>query len=352
MLFELPDDETLYQALLARDERYAQRAFVGVKTTGIFCRLSCPARKPLAANCRFFATVGECMLEGFRPCKRCRPLQAGAMADPVVSPLLDALDETPQRDWRESTLHAMGYDPSTVRRAFQRHFGVTFLELARQRRLAGGFEVIANGGSVIEAQQAARFDSPAAFRSAFAKLLGCAPGTLRADALLLASWINTPLGDMIAVSSSTHLHLLEFVERKALRTEAQRLQKSANGQLGIGRHPPTDQAGYELQRYFKGESAQFATPLAPLGSDFSQGVWRELRRIPPGETMSYGDLAKAIGQPTAARAVARANGANPIALMIPCHRVIGADGSLTGYGGGLWRKQRLLEIEAGFRCRG
>ena len=350
MLFDLPDHATLYRALLARDEGYEGRAFVCVATTGIFCRLTCPARKPLPENCTFHATIGACIEAGFRPCKRCHPLQPAANADPVIGALLRALDDRPAYRFGEEDIARMGYDLSTVRRAFKRHFGMTFLEMARQRRLREGFETLYDGGKVIEAQQVAGFESASAFRAAFARLLGCAPGDIAGRGALLADWIATPLGDMIAISSGSHLHLLEFVERRALPTEIARLRQRAKGDLGIGGSAPTEQIRAELADFFAGRSADFRTPLTLDGSAFTRAVWAELRQIPPGATVSYSEIARRVGQPSAIRAVARANGANQLALVIPCHRVIGADGALTGYGGGLWRKQRLLEIEQQYRA--
>ena len=346
MLFDLPSDDVLYDALVARDDRYDGQVFVCVASTGIFCRLTCPARKPLRENCSFFGTVGECIEAGFRACKRCHPVEAAAGSDPTVKALLAALEADPARRWSESDLARMGYDLSTVRRAFKRHFGMTFLEMARQRRLREGFETLQLGGSVLTAQIDASFDSSSAFRTAFAKLLGCAPGDLKQDALMRATWIPTPLGDMIAVSSPSHLHLLEFTDRKGLPAELKKLLASTPGGLGIGRYDPADQAEAELKDYFAAKSARFQTPLATThGTDFYRKVWQALQTIPAGETRSYGEIARQIGQPTAVRAMARANGSNQIALMIPCHRVIGADWSLTGYAGGLWRKQKLIEIE-------
>lgn len=345
MLFDLPNNQTLYAALLARDDRFDGRAFVCVSSTGVFCRLTCPARKPKSENCTFFATIGECIEAGFRACKRCHPLQAAALADPTIAALLNALDERPDLRWSESHIEQLGYDLSTVRRSFKRQFGMTFLEMARQRRLREGFETLAMGGKVIAAQHEASFESASAFRVAFARLLGCAPAELRPDRLLRAIWIPTPLGDMIAVSSRMHLHLLEFVDRKGLPAELKRLQVASKEGIGIGTMPPSEQATVELTDYFAARSGRFQTPLAPFGTAFTQQVWDALRKIPAGETRSYSDIARLIGRPSATRAVARANGANQIALMIPCHRVIGADGALTGYGGGLWRKQRLIEIE-------
>jgi AraC family transcriptional regulator of adaptative response/methylated-DNA-[protein]-cysteine methyltransferase len=345
MLFDLPSHDALYDALLARDARYDGQAFVCVSTTGVFCRLTCPARKPKLEHCTFYASIGECIEAGFRPCKRCHPLKAAASADPIIAALLNALDQQPDVRWSERLVEQLGYDLSTVRRSFKRHFGMTFLDMARQRRIREGFETLATGGKVITAQHEASFESASAFRAAFARLLGCAPSNLRPGRHLCATWIPTPLGDMIAVSSRGHLHLLEFVDRKGLRTELHRMQASSREGIGIGQMPPSEQAAEELANFFAARSGRFTTPLAQDGSPFTRLVWAALRDIPVGETRSYADVARQVGRPKAVRAVARANGANQIALMVPCHRVIGADGSLTGYGGGLWRKQRLIEIE-------
>lgn len=345
MMFDLPDPQALYQALLNRDDSYEGRAYVGVTSTGIFCRLTCPARKPKFENCQFFATSGACIEAGFRACKRCTPLIAAAEGDPMVQQLLAALETEPTRRWCESDLSTMGYDTSTVRRAFQRHFGMTFLEMARQRRLREGFTTLQAGEPVIAAQVDAGFDSPSAFRAAFARLAGLSPGTFRKDAHLLADWIDTPLGAMIAVSCQHRLHLLEFADRKALPKEVQRLQKTQPGGIGFGYPVPTQQIRDELKAFFAGHLRVFETPLALHGTGFQREVWNYLQTIPAGETRSYSQIAQDLGRPSSVRAVARANGSNQLALIVPCHRVLSADGSLTGYGGGLWRKQRLIEIE-------
>lgn len=349
MLFDLPDHDTLYQALLDRNAAYDGQAYVGVATTGVFCRLTCPARKPKTEHCTFYASVGECIEAGFRACKRCHPLQPMATADPSIAALLAALDERPEYRWSENDIDRLGFDSSTVRRSFKRQFGMTFLEMARQRRLRDGFETISDGGKIIDAQLDAGFESASAFRASFSKLLGRAPGRLDSTPMLFADWIETPLGSMISVSSKSQMHLLEFVDRKALKTELGKLDTLAKGKVGIGKTLPGEQIKSELDQFLDGVSASFSTPLAYVGSTFAQCVWNELRLIPPGHTRSYSEIAKRIGRPSATRAVARANGANQIALVVPCHRVIGADGSLTGYGGGLWRKQKLLEIEKHYR---
>ena len=163
--------------------------------------------------------------------------------------------------------------------------------------------------------------------------------TLRAD------WIGTPIGTMLAVADQHALHLLEFFDRKALPGELVRLGSVTRCCITFGRLPPIDRIEAELRAYFDGSSACFETPLALHGSAFTLSVWHALRAIPPGATCSYTELAVAAGRPAAVRAAGRANGANQLAIAIPCHRVLGADGALTGYGGGLWRKRWLIEHE-------
>lgn len=348
MLLNMHKPETLYAALIARDPAFDGHAFVCVTTTGVFCRLTCPARKPRFENTRFFETVAACLEAGFRPCLRCRPLHPLREPDPIVPRLLSCLEQAPGRVWREDHLVAMGLDPSTVRRAFKRAVGMTFLDLARLRRVGRGVEQVAEGADVIEAQLEGGFDSGSGFRSAVARLLGETPVALKGRALLKADWIDTPIGTMLAVADQHRLHLLEFFDRRALLSELTRLRDRTRCAIAFGRLPPIDEVETQLLAYFAGRPEAFAMPLACHGSSFERLVWDGLRAIPSGDTRSYADLARSLGQPGATRAVARANGANQIAILIPCHRVVGSDSSLTGYGGGLWRKRWLIEHERKF----
>jgi len=179
----------------------------------------------------------------------------------------------------------------------------------------------------------------------FANALSINVADFPASPLLRADYVETPLGPMIAIADRSALHLLEFTERRALNTELRSLWKRAKGSLGFGRFPLMDKLQTELTRYFRAESANFKTRLALHGSDFTLQVWRALHGIPVGETRHYAQIAETLGRPAATRAVGRANGANPISILVPCHRLIGANGALTGYGGGLWRKQALLDLE-------
>ncbi|MEO0815299.1 MAG: methylated-DNA--[protein]-cysteine S-methyltransferase, partial [Myxococcota bacterium] len=157
-------------------------------------------------------------------------------------------------------------------------------------------------------------------------------------------WLDTALGPMIAVADDTSLHLLEFADRRALGGELRRL-RTRMGELSIGRTRVIDGLEAELEAFFAGRDANFETPVAWHGTELQRAVWAALLEIPVGETRSYRQIAEQIGRPTAFRAVARANGANTLAIVVPCHRVVGSDGSLTGYGGGIWRKKKLIAIE-------
>lgn len=215
------------------------------------------------------------------------------------------------------------------------------------RRLRGGIETLNEGQSLIDAQQQAGFDSASGFRKAVGKLLGLPPSELTASSKLCCSWIDTPLGAMLAVADQHSLRLLEFFDRKGLPKALQTLHRDHAG-LTIttaAEHPILAQISAELDAYFTATAFTFQTPIHQQGSAFTQSVWDALQNIAAGSTQSYGALARLLGRPGSSRAVARANGANNLAIVIPCHRVIGADGSLTGYGGGLWRKRWLLDHE-------
>lgn len=345
MLLGRPTDDVLYDALIARDQAYEGFAYSAVRTTGIFCRLTCAARKPKRENVVFFGSIAECLEAGFRPCLRCRPMNRPDDSDPTIVTLLDALGREPERRWCEADVVAMGFDPSTARRAFKRRFGISFLEMARLRRVGQAAVSLASGASVIDAQLDAGFESGSGFRAAIARLLGNTPARLRGRTMLRADWIETPIGPMVAIADPHALHLLEFADRKALASEIRKVQEQTGSAIAAGRFAPIDSIAVDLSRYFYGCSAPFRTHLAAYGTPFERAVWEALRRIPAGSTQSYASLAADLGRPGASRAVARANGANQVAIVIPCHRVIGADGDLAGYGGGLWRKRWLLEHE-------
>lgn len=331
-----------YEALLERDPAYEGVFYVGVKTTGVFCRPTCPARKPLAANCEFFANAKDALHASFRPCKRCRPLSHPHDTPPAVRTLVESVEAQPERRWRDRDFRAIGVDESTARRLFKKRFGMTFMEYARARRMGLALERIRNGSSVMDSQLDSGYESSSGFREAFSRIIGAPPG--RPDTRVLsASWLDTPLGPMLAIADDAALVLLEFVDRRGLESELKRLREHSS--IVPGRTEPLGSIERELGEYFAGSRHHFETPVRLGGTPFQRTVWERLRTIEPGATVSYGELARSVGRPTAVRAVAQANGANQLAIVIPCHRVITADGQLGGYAGGIPRKQWLLDHE-------
>lgn len=341
----LPTIQTMYRALLSRDTTFEGVFYVGVKTTGIFCRPTCPAKKPRIENVEYFGSPQEALYGGYRPCSRCRPLDKEQKPPELVGRLRGMVERSATGKVSGSELCAEGIDPSTARRQFQRYYGMTFQAYQRARRMGIALHEVRNGEPVIDAQLSAGFESASGFWEAFKRIFGVPPSQAEQVNCLHARWIETPLGAMLALANDEGVHLFEFVDRRGLEREVAFLMKRARSGVVPGDNQHLVKLDEELTGYFDGTLTDFTVPLVTVGSAFERDVWSLLRTIPPGETWSYAQLARALGNPNATRAVGRANGRNRLAVIIPCHRVIGAHGNLCGYGGGVWRKQWLLEHE-------
>ncbi len=342
----LPSADEMYAALVARDSQYEGVFFVAVKTTGVFCRPTCTARKPHRRNIEFFPCTAEALAAGFRPCRRCRPLEALGDAPPWIAQLLQQVDQDVSRRWTDGQLREMGIRPERLRRWFKQHHGITFQSYLRSRRMSGALGQISVGQSVTGAALDNGYDSLSGFRDAFQKWCGEVPGSVKQGASpIIVSRIPSPLGPMVVAAGDDGICLLEFADRRMLETQFKRLVRLTGRPLATGDHQLINRLACQLQEYFAGARTEFDVPIQLAGSPFQMAVWRELLNIPYGRTKSYEQLATAIGKPGAQRAVGRANGDNRLAIAVPCHRVIRSDGTLSGYGGGVWRKKRLLQLE-------
>jgi AraC family transcriptional regulator, regulatory protein of adaptative response / methylated-DNA-[protein]-cysteine methyltransferase len=340
----LPDGETMYRALVEKDPAFDGLFFTGVTTTGVFCRPTCTARKPHRENVVFFPTAREALLAGYRPCRVCRPVEPPAATPEPVRQLLAEVEADPSLRLRDADLRARGIDPTALRRWFKRNHGLTFQGYVRALRIGAAFGRIKHGDTATEAAFDHGWDSLSGFGEAFRKVMGTAP-TSAPDQVITLTRIETPLGPMLAGATDEGICLLEFIDRRMIETELTGLTRLLKTALVPGTSPHFDRLSDELRRYFAGELQSFSTPLDTRGTEFQRKVWAGLLSIPYGQTRSYAEQARLIGAPSAVRAVARANGDNRIAVLVPCHRVVGSDGSLTGYGGGLWRKKWLLDLE-------
>jgi AraC family transcriptional regulator of adaptative response/methylated-DNA-[protein]-cysteine methyltransferase len=340
----LPPATEMKDAYLARDVSYDGIFFLGVRTTGIFCRPTCPARKPLPHNVEYFPSARAAVVAGYRPCKRCRPLEWDGQPA-WAGRLLAEVEGDPSHRITDVDLKQKGIDPGTVRRYFLRHYGMTLQAFTRARRLSRALNHIRQQGDLNSAVFESGYNSHSGFRDAFARTFGDAPGSYRNGEAVFLSWLRSPLGPLVAGATREGICLLEFSDRRMLETELASLKKLFAAPVVPGVHPHLDRLQVELGDYFSGAARSFSVPLVSPGTPFQQRVWQQLLAIPYGETRSYQQVAAAIGAPKAVRAVGHANGLNRIAILIPCHRVLNKDGRLGGYGGGLRRKQFLLDLE-------
>lgn len=343
----LPSRAAAIEAVHNRDASYDGVFVTAVRTTGIFCRPTCPARRPRPEHLAFFAGPREALLAGYRPCKRCRPMEPRGAAPEWLRPLLARVEADPAHRWTDADVRVLGFSPRRVRRWFQTHYGLTFHGYSRARRLGLALGQIQQGNRVTRAAFSSGFDSLSGFHDAFRRTLGTNPSAAKEQTVVTLSRIPTPLGPLVVGATAAAVCLLEFTDRRMLETQMERLRHRLDGVLVPGVNPLIEATAAELDAYFAGQLREFTIPIATPGTAFQRAVWDLLRQIPYGATTTYGALARRLGRPAATRAVARANGDNRLAVVIPCHRVVGANGKLTGYGGGLWRKRRLLALESG-----
>lgn len=335
----------MYRASLEKNSEFEGVFWMGVKTTGIFCRPTCTARKPKAENVEFFHSTKDAILKGYRPCKVCKPLENPEETPPYIREILKELRENPSLKFKDYDLVKRGLNPATLRRWFQKNHGMTFQAFQRMFRLNTAFKKLNQGENIIETAYESGFESLSGFSESFKNIFGVSPKNSKAQTIIDLKRIETPIGTMYAAATEQGICMLEFTDRRMLETEFKDLAKSLNATLVQGDNPHFETLEKELSEYFAGNRKEFTVPLFPVGTEFQKSVWKILMKIPYGETWNYRKQSEVLGDVKKVRAVANANGMNKISILIPCHRVIGSDGTLTGYGGGIWRKQKLLELE-------
>ncbi|VYU16924.1 methylated-DNA--[protein]-cysteine S-methyltransferase [Metakosakonia massiliensis] len=333
-----------YEALLARSVEFTGVFFVGVKTTGVFCISVCRARKPKRENVEFYSDFKSALDAGFRPCKVCRPTENACSAPGFVEQALQLVRENPKTRLSDSELRLHNISPERVRRWFLQHYGITFQAFQRMQRVNVALQELKAGRSATDVAFDNGYESLSGFGYTCKKLIG-SPPSVRGQVILIHRF-TTPLGPMFVCATEKGICLLEFVDRRALETELRDLQRFFNASIIAGENNHTRQAEEEIGEYFAGLRQKFTVALDTPGSQFQLDVWEGLRCVTFGEITNYQSIAAGIGKPGASRAVASANGANRVAIIIPCHRVIGKDGSMTGYGGGIARKAWLINHEA------
>jgi AraC family transcriptional regulator of adaptative response/methylated-DNA-[protein]-cysteine methyltransferase len=335
------DPDTAWAAFMRRDRRWDGRVIGAVHTTGIYCKPSCPAKRPKRENVTFYSSTDEARAAGFRPCLRCKPDEVGRDREAVAAAvrLIEHAEEAPNLAELSA---AVGYAPHHFQRIFKRDLGVSPAEYARGLRNRRTEQALKANARVTDAVYDAGYQSPSGFYSDAKERLGMTPSAWRDGGrgeTIRWTTFDSPLGQMLIAATSKGICRLTFDDSVE---SLERLFPNAT---------IVEDAG-GLRELVEGALTAIERPLAmpdlPLdvaGTAFQEAVWRELRKIPAGETRSYAEIAAAIGHPKAVRAVGSANGDNHVCVLIPCHRVIRSDGSLGGYGGGIERKEKLLAAE-------
>ena len=346
MLITNPNQkETYYRALLERNHRYIGIFYVGVKTTSVFCIATCRARKPKFANVEFFDSFKSALDAGYRPCKICKPTENANQAPDEIIKALTLINNNPKQKITDYQLRQNKLSPETLRRWFKKHYGITFHAYQRMYRINSAFQELKSGKNVINTAFDTGYNSLSGFGYTYKKIMKKSPSANQQQDVILIDRLTSPLGPMFICATNQGICLLEFVDRRMLETEFEQLQSLLKMKIIFGENEHIKQAKVEIAEYFSGTRTNFTVALHTPGTLFQQTVWDCLKHIPYGELTTYKQQAQRINNPQAIRAVANANGYNRVAIIVPCHRVIGSNGELVGYGGGLERKKWLIEHE-------
>jgi len=336
---------TRWQQVMARDARQDGRFVFAVRTTGVYCRPSCPSRRPRRESVEFFSNPNEAERAGYRACLRCKPTEVPAQAQYVMR-ARQLLDNAEGVVTLSKLSRRVGLSPFHLQRLFKRATGLSPREYQSARRLQSVKAGLRNGDEVTTALYDAGYGSPSRLYEKSAEQLGMTPGEYRrggAGASITFATAPTPLGRLLVAATERGLCAVRFGE------SATELERDLRQEFHAAELHRDDGA---MTRYveplvaaIRGENATVDLPLDVRATAFQRKVWNQLREIPRGETRSYGEIARAIGEPRAVRAVARACATNPVAIAVPCHRVVRSDGEESGYRWGIERKNKLLERE-------
>ena len=333
------DEQDAWEAFERRDRSWDGRVIGAVKSTGIYCKPSCPARRPNRENVEFFATAEDARAAGYRSCLRCKPDEVGRDRAAVAKAIrmIEAAEEPLQLAELSA---AVGYAPHHFQRLFTRDIGMSPAAYARSVRLERAKASLQEGKTVTETIYDSGYSGPSRFYDD-ARRLGMTPSAWRdggRGATIRYVTTDSPVGPLLIAATDKGICSMNFDD-----SEAGLRRRFPNATIipDDGTIAPWVRQAVDVIEH----PSAHDLPIDVRGTAFQERVWQELRKIPLGQTRSYADIADAIGDPKATRAVGTANGSNPVAVLVPCHRVIRSDGSLGGYAGGLDRKRRLLEAE-------
>lgn len=334
-----------YSILGTKNRDYDGVFFTAVKTTGIFCRPSCRARIPKKENVVFYSSVHESLENGYRPCKICRPVENIGEIPLFVKEIIEELQQNPQYKVTDEDLKTRGIEPHTIRRWFKANYQMTFHSFQRLLRMNYAFNDIKKGKSITHSAFDNGYESLSGFNESYRTIFGVSASKSIDKSVVNVERFSSPIGSLIACASDRGICFLGFVGQENSEKHFKNIQQDLNAIILPGKNRHLSQLKKELEAYFEGKRKEFSVPLHFIGTAFRKEVWEGLQSIPYGKTVTYKEQAVAMNNPKAIRAIAAANGANKISIVVPCHRVIGSNGKLTGYAGGLPKKKWLLAFE-------
>jgi len=267
------------KALVAKDVSYEGIFIAGVKTTGIFCRPTCPARKPKEENVEFFKTTKDAILKGYGPCKVCNPLEKLDETPGYIKEILEELNTNASKKFKDWDLVQKGIEPSKIRRWFLKNHGITFHSNQRMFRINSAFKKIQNGESVASVAFDTGYESLSGFTDSFKSIFGVSPSNSKDKQITNITRLETPSGTMFAGAVEHGICLLEFTDRKMLETELKSLTKLLNANILQGVNKRLEQLKQQLDEYFEGKRKIFTVPLFTPGTEFQKSVWKILRTI-------------------------------------------------------------------------
>jgi AraC family transcriptional regulator of adaptative response/methylated-DNA-[protein]-cysteine methyltransferase len=334
------NDDKKWEAVISNNKEADGQFFFAVKSTGIFCRPSCSSREPNKKNVLYFDSREDAMTAGFRPCKRCRPdLDEYKPIAEIAEEIKEIIEKNfLDRQTLEEKLNSIGMSRQRMSQIFKQHYNKTITQYSNTLKLEAAKEMLKDSDKpVIDIAYSLGFESLSAFFTFFRKHTDMTPGEFRGIAEIpsmdtIFSLYETALGPVTITASDSAVEAVVFGNKIPEGTMDQKTEL-------------TDKTALQLEEYFKGKRTHFDFPIAPKGTEFQMKVWDALKKIPYGETRTYKEIAQAVGKPNAARAIGMANNKNKLMVLIPCHRVIGANGALVGYAGGIDIKEKLLKLE-------
>ncbi|MCO6523861.1 MAG: methylated-DNA--[protein]-cysteine S-methyltransferase [Candidatus Schmidhempelia sp.] len=311
--------------------------------SGIFCHTDCQCSQNTHKHHKYLASYSQAMTKGYRPCQICRPYLITKNISPSFTWLLEQLHQYPDEPITASSLTMIGLTLKQVQYWFKTYYGLTFANYRKLLSINNHFNRYQQGHIAfntldnnkvsilehIELSQQARTDDT----------------THRWQNRIQLTRLETPIGELIGAATKRGICLLEFADQRSIHTQLKAVSNYFNSQLVWEESPYFYVLKQQLNNYFSGNLTQFSVDLDLAGTQFQQTVWQQLQKITYGQCITYQQQAQAMGKPKAVRAVATANGMNRISIIIPCHRIIGSNGDLTGYAGGVWRKKYLLDLE-------